>query len=121
MLCWQFSSCDRKIFIFNIAFSDQIVCRAHDGTPKAIIKWDYETILTLLTNKKTEFSANVQFFLRLEGLGASDIPSEDDQRTDSEQDPPNWQQLVGQEVLAGLRPHEIKRQEVINGEKTILM
>ncbi|XP_029027021.1 rho guanine nucleotide exchange factor 12 isoform X2 [Betta splendens] len=62
--------------------------RPHDGTPKAMRK--------------------------LEGLGASDIPSEDDQRTDSEQDPPNWQQLVGQEVLASLRPHEIKRQEVIN-------
>uniref|UniRef100_A0A7N6AZC5 Rho guanine nucleotide exchange factor (GEF) 12a n=1 Tax=Anabas testudineus TaxID=64144 RepID=A0A7N6AZC5_ANATE len=51
---------------------------------------------------------------KLEGLAVSDIPSEDDQRTDSEHDPPNWQQLVGQEVLASLRPHEIKRQEVIN-------
>uniref|UniRef100_A0A665VB94 Rho guanine nucleotide exchange factor 12 n=1 Tax=Echeneis naucrates TaxID=173247 RepID=A0A665VB94_ECHNA len=40
--------------------------------------------------------------------------SEDDQGTDSEHDPPNWQQLVGREVLAVLRPHEIKRQEVIN-------
>ncbi|XP_076831948.1 rho guanine nucleotide exchange factor 12 isoform X2 [Brachyhypopomus gauderio] len=29
--------------------------------------------------------------------------------------PPSWQQLVGREVLAGLTPHEIKRQEVING------
>uniref|UniRef100_A0A7N8XZR7 Rho guanine nucleotide exchange factor (GEF) 12a n=1 Tax=Mastacembelus armatus TaxID=205130 RepID=A0A7N8XZR7_9TELE len=43
-----------------------------------------------------------------------DVQSEDDQGTDSEHDPPNWQQLVGREVLAGLRPHEIKRQEVIN-------
>ncbi|KAG7221057.1 hypothetical protein INR49_017686 [Caranx melampygus] len=51
---------------------------------------------------------------RLEGLGAADVQSEDDQGTDSEHDPPNWQQLVGREVLAGLRPHEIKRQEVIN-------
>ena len=33
----------------------------------------------------------------------------------SDVDPPNWQQLVGREVLAGLTPHEIKRQEVING------
>ncbi|XP_028320102.1 rho guanine nucleotide exchange factor 12 isoform X2 [Gouania willdenowi] len=62
--------------------------RALEGTPKAI--------------------------RRLEGLGGADVQSEDDQGTDSEQDPPNWQQLVGQEVLAGLRPHEIKRQEVIN-------
>uniref|UniRef100_A0A4W4G822 Rho guanine nucleotide exchange factor (GEF) 12a n=1 Tax=Electrophorus electricus TaxID=8005 RepID=A0A4W4G822_ELEEL len=32
----------------------------------------------------------------------------------SDVDPPSWQQLVGREVLAGLTPHEIKRQEVIN-------
>ncbi|XP_051813888.1 rho guanine nucleotide exchange factor 12 isoform X1 [Acanthochromis polyacanthus] len=62
--------------------------RAHEGTPKAL--------------------------RRLEGLCAADVQSEDDQGTDSEHDPPNWQQLVGREVLAGLRPHEIKRQEVIN-------
>ncbi|XP_041657856.1 rho guanine nucleotide exchange factor 12 isoform X2 [Cheilinus undulatus] len=62
--------------------------RAHEGTPKAL--------------------------RRLEGLGAADVQSEDDQGTDSEHDPPNWQQLVGREVLAGLRPQEIKRQEVIN-------
>lgn len=57
---------------------------------------------------------------RLEGLGPTDIQSEDDQGTDSEHDPLNWQQLVGREVLAGLRPLEIKRQEVINGEGVIL-
>ncbi|KAM4628088.1 rho guanine nucleotide exchange factor 12 isoform 2-T2 [Polymixia lowei] len=51
---------------------------------------------------------------RLEGPGAADVQSEDDQGTDSEHDPLNWQQLVGREVLATLRPHEIKRQEVIN-------
>uniref|UniRef100_A0A665V873 Rho guanine nucleotide exchange factor 12 n=1 Tax=Echeneis naucrates TaxID=173247 RepID=A0A665V873_ECHNA len=62
--------------------------RVHEGTPKAI--------------------------RRLEGMGAADVQSEDDQGTDSEHDPPNWQQLVGREVLAVLRPHEIKRQEVIN-------
>ncbi|XP_036929264.1 rho guanine nucleotide exchange factor 12 isoform X3 [Acanthopagrus latus] len=62
--------------------------RAHEGTPKAI--------------------------RRLEGLCPADVQSEDDQGTDSEHDPPYWQQLVGREVLAGLRPQEIKRQEVIN-------
>ncbi|XP_006795521.1 rho guanine nucleotide exchange factor 12 isoform X2 [Neolamprologus brichardi] len=62
--------------------------RTHEGTPKAL--------------------------RRLEGLGAADIQSEDDQGTDSECDPPNWQHLVRPEVLAGLRPHEIKRQEVIH-------
>ncbi|XP_068615575.1 rho guanine nucleotide exchange factor 12-like, partial [Brachionichthys hirsutus] len=62
--------------------------RAHEGTPKAI--------------------------RRLEGVGPADVQSEDDQGTDSEHDPPYWQQLVGRDVLAGLRPQEIKRQEVIN-------
>uniref|UniRef100_A0AAX7V9W0 Rho guanine nucleotide exchange factor (GEF) 12a n=1 Tax=Astatotilapia calliptera TaxID=8154 RepID=A0AAX7V9W0_ASTCA len=54
------------------------------------------------------------YYCRLEGLGGADIQSEDDQGTDSECDPPNWQHLVRPEVLAGLRPHEIKRQEVIH-------
>uniref|UniRef100_A0A674N2P3 Rho guanine nucleotide exchange factor (GEF) 12a n=1 Tax=Takifugu rubripes TaxID=31033 RepID=A0A674N2P3_TAKRU len=55
-----------------------------------------------------------QFYLRFEGIVGADIQSEDDQGTDSEHDPPYWQQLVGREVLAGLMPQEIKRQEVIN-------
>ncbi|XP_061136953.1 rho guanine nucleotide exchange factor 12 isoform X4 [Syngnathus typhle] len=67
---------------------DRETDRTHEGTPKAI--------------------------RRLEGVGATDAQSEDDQGTDSEHDPLNWQQLVGREVLAGLRPLEIKRQEVIN-------
>lgn len=62
--------------------------RVHEGTPKAL--------------------------RRLEGLAGPDVQSEDDQGTDTEHDPLNWQQLVGREVLAGLRTHEIKRQEVIN-------
>uniref|UniRef100_A0A8C8JHR9 Rho guanine nucleotide exchange factor (GEF) 12a n=1 Tax=Oncorhynchus tshawytscha TaxID=74940 RepID=A0A8C8JHR9_ONCTS len=52
---------------------------------------------------------------RLDGLGPTEVQSEDDQGgTDSEHDPLNWQQLVGREILAGLGAHEIKRQEVIN-------
>uniref|UniRef100_A0A8C2KXR4 Rho guanine nucleotide exchange factor (GEF) 12a n=1 Tax=Cyprinus carpio TaxID=7962 RepID=A0A8C2KXR4_CYPCA len=44
------------------------------------------------------------------------LQSEDDQGSDvySDVDPPNWQQVVRRDVLAGLTPHEIKRQEVIN-------
>uniref|UniRef100_A0A8C6PJ39 Rho guanine nucleotide exchange factor 12 n=1 Tax=Nothobranchius furzeri TaxID=105023 RepID=A0A8C6PJ39_NOTFU len=53
-------------------------------------------------------------FARFEGLIAADVQSEDDQGTDSEHNPPNWHQRVGREVLVGLSPHEIKRQEVIN-------
>ncbi|XP_026082118.1 rho guanine nucleotide exchange factor 12-like isoform X1 [Carassius auratus] len=45
-----------------------------------------------------------------------ELQSEDDQGSDvySDVDPPNWQQVVRRDVLAGLTPHEIKRQEVIN-------
>ena len=54
----------------------------------------------------------------LSGLTSSDVQSEDDQgnEIECEQDPPNWQQLVSRDILAGLTPQEIKRQEVINGE-----
>uniref|UniRef100_A0A8C1YS28 Rho guanine nucleotide exchange factor (GEF) 12a n=1 Tax=Cyprinus carpio TaxID=7962 RepID=A0A8C1YS28_CYPCA len=49
-------------------------------------------------------------------LQSGDLQSEDDQGSDvySDVDPPNWQQVVRRDVLAGLTPHEIKRQEVIN-------
>ncbi|XP_067826906.1 rho guanine nucleotide exchange factor 12 isoform X2 [Heptranchias perlo] len=42
--------------------------------------------------------------------------AEEDQThlSDVEQDPTNWQQLVSRDVLSGLKPQEIKRQEVIN-------
>uniref|UniRef100_A0A8C7FQ86 Rho guanine nucleotide exchange factor 12 n=1 Tax=Oncorhynchus kisutch TaxID=8019 RepID=A0A8C7FQ86_ONCKI len=50
------------------------------------------------------------------GLGCPDVPNEDDLGNEIEckQDSPNWQTLVSREVLAGLTPQEIKRQEVIN-------
>ncbi|KAM9540540.1 rho guanine nucleotide exchange factor 12-like isoform 1-T1 [Salvelinus alpinus] len=53
---------------------------------------------------------------RMQGLGCADVPSEDDLGNEIEckQDSPNWQTLVSREVLAGLTPQEIKRQEVIN-------
>nr|XP_023672049.1 rho guanine nucleotide exchange factor 12 isoform X3 [Paramormyrops kingsleyae] len=53
---------------------------------------------------------------RADPLSSADVHSEDDQgnEIEFEQDPPNWQQLVSREVLAGLTPPEIKRQEVIN-------
>lgn len=50
-------------------------------------------------------------------MGAVDNQSEDELFDfDMETDPPNWQQLVSREVLLGLKPSEIKRQEVINGK-----
>nr|XP_008162754.1 rho guanine nucleotide exchange factor 12 isoform X3 [Chrysemys picta bellii] len=54
-------------------------------------------------------------FRKMDSVGFGDIQSEDELFDfDTETDPPNWQQLVSQEVLLGLKPHEIKRQEVIN-------
>lgn len=46
-----------------------------------------------------------------------ELQSDDDQGSDvySDVDPSNWQQLVGRDVLSGLTPQKIKRQEVING------
>ncbi|XP_074833310.1 rho guanine nucleotide exchange factor 12 isoform X1 [Carettochelys insculpta] len=54
-------------------------------------------------------------FRKMDSVGFGDIQSEDELFDfDTETDPPNWQQLVSQEVLLGLKPCEIKRQEVIN-------
>lgn len=56
----------------------------------------------------------------MELLSSGEVQSEDDQafEVEPEQDPPHWQTLVSTDVLAVLPPHEIKRQEVINGEES---
>ncbi|XP_067326874.1 rho guanine nucleotide exchange factor 12 isoform X2 [Anolis sagrei] len=60
-------------------------------------------------------SGTPKSFRKMDSLGAGDIQSEDELfEFDMETDPPNWQQLVSREVLLGLKPSEIKRQEVIN-------
>ncbi|XP_072283241.1 rho guanine nucleotide exchange factor 12 isoform X2 [Pyxicephalus adspersus] len=52
---------------------------------------------------------------KLDSLGLGETQSEDELYDfDREMDPPNWQQLVSREILQGLKPHEIKQQEVIN-------
>ncbi|XP_078003023.1 rho guanine nucleotide exchange factor 12 isoform X4 [Phascolarctos cinereus] len=54
-------------------------------------------------------------FRKLDSIAFGESQSEDEQfENDLETDPPNWQQLVSREVLLGLKPCEIKRQEVIN-------
>nr|XP_033773720.1 rho guanine nucleotide exchange factor 12 isoform X2 [Geotrypetes seraphini] len=56
-----------------------------------------------------------KLFRKLDSVGFGDIQSEDELYDfDVETDPPSWQQLVGREVLRGLKPHEIKQQEVIH-------
>lgn len=57
----------------------------------------------------------------MDSVGFADVQSEDELYDfDMDMDPPNWQQLVSREVLMGLKPYEIKRQEVINGEMEVL-
>ncbi|XP_072011728.1 rho guanine nucleotide exchange factor 12 isoform X2 [Engystomops pustulosus] len=52
---------------------------------------------------------------KLDSFGIGDAQSEDELHDlDLELDPPNWQQLVSRDVLQGLKPHEIKQQEVIH-------
>ncbi|XP_053452096.1 rho guanine nucleotide exchange factor 12 isoform X6 [Nycticebus coucang] len=54
-------------------------------------------------------------FRKFDPIAFGESQSEDEQfENDLETDPPNWQQLVSREVLLGLKPSEIKRQEVIN-------
>ncbi|XP_069470436.1 rho guanine nucleotide exchange factor 12 isoform X2 [Ambystoma mexicanum] len=54
-------------------------------------------------------------YRKLDSMAFGDIHSEDEcYDFDVEIDPPNWQQLVGRDVLQGMKPHEIKQQEVIH-------
>lgn len=55
----------------------------------------------------------------MEPLSSGEVQSDQDDQAfeaEPEQDPPHWQTLVSTDVLALLPPHEIKRQEVINGK-----
>lgn len=55
---------------------------------------------------------------RIESLTLGETQSEDELcDLDREMDPPSWQQLVSRDILQGLKPHEIKQQEVIHGKK----
>ncbi|XP_063799573.1 rho guanine nucleotide exchange factor 12 isoform X2 [Pseudophryne corroboree] len=52
---------------------------------------------------------------KLDSMGLGETQSEDElYDPDLEMDPPNWQQLVSRDILQGLKPHEIKQQEVIH-------
>ncbi|XP_007422937.1 rho guanine nucleotide exchange factor 12 isoform X1 [Python bivittatus] len=60
-------------------------------------------------------SGTPKSFRKVDSVSAGDVQSEDELFDfDMETDQPNWQQLVSREVLLGLKPSEIKRQEVIN-------
>uniref|UniRef100_A0A673A7Z6 Rho guanine nucleotide exchange factor (GEF) 12a n=1 Tax=Sphaeramia orbicularis TaxID=375764 RepID=A0A673A7Z6_9TELE len=95
--------------------SDGLQSDPLDGLPYPAAHLDLYSLDQLQEDdREGDRSGTPKAMRRLEGLGGVDVQSEDDQGTDSEHDPLNWQQLVGREVLASLRPHEIKRQEVIN-------
>uniref|UniRef100_A0A673X3S4 Rho guanine nucleotide exchange factor 12 n=1 Tax=Salmo trutta TaxID=8032 RepID=A0A673X3S4_SALTR len=70
----------------------------------------------LMNTIQVSSSATCCSHVRMQGLGCAGVPNEDDLGNEIEckQDSPNWQTLVSREVLAGLTPQEIKRQEVIN-------
>uniref|UniRef100_A0A8C8IJ71 Rho guanine nucleotide exchange factor 12 n=1 Tax=Oncorhynchus tshawytscha TaxID=74940 RepID=A0A8C8IJ71_ONCTS len=90
-----------------------------DSASKTLFHFPMQNILplhALINAIQVSSSETSCFHVRMDGLGCGDVPSEDDQgnEIECEQDPPNWQALVSREVLAGLTPQEIKRQEVIN-------
>uniref|UniRef100_A0A8C8F824 DH domain-containing protein n=1 Tax=Oncorhynchus tshawytscha TaxID=74940 RepID=A0A8C8F824_ONCTS len=86
---------------------------------KCLFSFSVEKMLplhALMNTIQVSSSATCCSHVRMQGLGFPDVPNEDDLGNEIEckQDSPNWQTLVSREVLAGLTPQEIKRQEVIN-------
>uniref|UniRef100_A0A8C7Q2C1 Rho guanine nucleotide exchange factor 12 n=1 Tax=Oncorhynchus mykiss TaxID=8022 RepID=A0A8C7Q2C1_ONCMY len=86
---------------------------------KCLFSFSVEKMLplhALMNTIQVSSSATCCSHVRMQGLGCPDVPNEDDLGNEIEckQDSPNWQTLVSREVLAGLTPQEIKRQEVIN-------
>lgn len=56
-------------------------------------------------------------------VSPAEVHSEDDQgcEMEYEEDRQNWQSVVSPVVLASLTPQEIKRQEVINGDRRFIV
>ncbi|NXN91800.1 ARHGC factor, partial [Rhinopomastus cyanomelas] len=92
-----------------------------DGTPRTPNNtFEFPSPLENLQEEEGETERVVDMgtpkpFRKVDSVGFSDVQSEDELYDfDMDMDPPNWQQLVSREVLMGLKPYEIKRQEVIN-------
>ncbi|NWU92217.1 ARHGC factor, partial [Upupa epops] len=92
-----------------------------DGTPRTPNNtFEFPSPLENLQEEEGESERVVDMgtpkpFRKVDSVGFSDVQSEDELYDfDMDMDPPNWQQLVSREVLMGLKPYEIKRQEVIN-------
>ncbi|KAM6043132.1 rho guanine nucleotide exchange factor 12 isoform 2-T2 [Chlamydotis macqueenii] len=92
-----------------------------DGTPRTPNNtFEFPSPLENLQEEEGESERMVDLgtpkpFRKMDSVGFADVQSEDELYDfDMDMDPPNWQQLVSREVLMGLKPYEIKRQEVIN-------
>ncbi|NXK94232.1 ARHGC factor, partial [Formicarius rufipectus] len=92
-----------------------------DGTPRTPnTTFEFPSPLENLQEEEGESERMVDMgtpkpFRKVDSVGFADVQSEDELYDfDMDMDPPNWQQLVSREVLMGLKPYEIKRQEVIN-------
>ncbi|KFR01920.1 Rho guanine nucleotide exchange factor 12, partial [Nipponia nippon] len=92
-----------------------------DGTPRTPNNtFEFPSPLENLLEEEGESERMVDMgtpkpFRKMDSVGFTDVQSEDELYDfDVDMDPPNWQQLVSREVLLGLKPYEIKRQEVIN-------
>ncbi|XP_040508094.1 rho guanine nucleotide exchange factor 12 isoform X3 [Gallus gallus] len=92
-----------------------------DGTPRTPnTTFEFPSPLENLPEEEGESERVVDMgtpkpFRKMDSVGFADVQSEDELYDfDMDTDPPNWQQLVSREVLMGLKPYEIKRQEVIN-------
>ncbi|KAM6107781.1 rho guanine nucleotide exchange factor 12 isoform 6-T6 [Pterocles gutturalis] len=92
-----------------------------DGTPRTPNNtFEFPSPLENLQEEEGESERMVDMgtpkpFRKMDSVGFADVQSEDELYDfDMDTDPPNWQQLVSREVLMGLKPYEIKRQEVIN-------
>ncbi|KFV15013.1 Rho guanine nucleotide exchange factor 12, partial [Pterocles gutturalis] len=92
-----------------------------DGTPRTPNStFEFPSPLENLQEEEGESERMVDMgtpkpFRKMDSVGFADVQSEDELYDfDMDTDPPNWQQLVSREVLMGLKPYEIKRQEVIN-------
>lgn len=92
-----------------------------DGTPRTPNNtFEFPSPLENLQEEEGESERMVDMgtpkpFRKMDSVGFADVQSEDELYDfDMDMDPPNWQQLVSREVLMGLQPYEIKRQEVIN-------
>ncbi|KAM6998543.1 rho guanine nucleotide exchange factor 12 [Passerculus sandwichensis] len=92
-----------------------------DGTPRTPNNtFEFPSPLENLQEEEGEAERMVDMgtpkpFRKMDSVGFADVQSEDELCDfDMDMDPPNWQQLVSREVLMGLKPYEIKRQEVIN-------